>query len=134
LYIATDVNAFLSGRISSELSPWRLAATAVQLQFGLRQLGRAMAHDSTRQAASMSLDKMMSMLFHHSMASDEAYFIAEMAKGIDGSVAEKVIFICRLACFTLIHASSSSIMASKALSRSSPDPHFHFHATSSSTE
>lgn len=86
---ATDVNAFLSGRISSELSPWRLAATAVQLQFGLRQLGRAMAHDSTRQAASTSLDKMMSMLFHHSMASDEAYFIAEMAKGIDGSVAEK---------------------------------------------
>ncbi|KAL4074347.1 hypothetical protein J3A83DRAFT_4509821 [Scleroderma citrinum] len=85
----TDVNAFLSGRISSELSPWRLAATAVQLQFGLRQLGRAMAHESTRQAASASLDKMMSMLFHHSMASDEAYFIAEMAREIDGPVAEK---------------------------------------------
>lgn len=85
----TDVNAFLTGRSPSELSPWRLAATAVQLQFGLRQLGRAMAHDTTKQAASASLDKMTSMLFHHSMASDEAYFIAETARDIDGPVAEK---------------------------------------------
>ncbi|KAF9231909.1 hypothetical protein BU15DRAFT_55624 [Melanogaster broomeanus] len=87
----TDVNAFLSSGISSVLSPWRLAATAVQLQFGLRQLGRAMAHNSTKHAASASLDKMTSMLFHHSMASDEAYFIAEMAKEIDGPVAEKFV-------------------------------------------
>ncbi|KAF9219563.1 hypothetical protein BS17DRAFT_760662 [Gyrodon lividus] len=87
----TDVNTFLSSGISSVLSPWRLAATAVQLQFGLRQLGRAMAHNSTKQAASASLDKMTSMLFHHSMASDEAYFIAEIAKEIDGPVAEKFV-------------------------------------------
>ncbi|KIK91304.1 hypothetical protein PAXRUDRAFT_830959 [Paxillus rubicundulus Ve08.2h10] len=87
----TDVNAFLSSGISSVLSPWRLAATAVQLQFGLRQLGRAMAHNLTKQAASASLDKMTSMLFHHSMASDEAYFIAGVAKEIDGPVAEKFV-------------------------------------------
>ncbi|KAI6169577.1 hypothetical protein EDD17DRAFT_1784529, partial [Pisolithus thermaeus] len=85
----TDVNAFLTSRSPSELSPWRLAATAVQLQFGLRQLGRAMAHDATKQAASASLDKMTSRLFHHSMASDEAYFIAQTARDIDGPVAEK---------------------------------------------
>ncbi|KAI6044642.1 hypothetical protein EDC04DRAFT_2641397 [Pisolithus marmoratus] len=85
----TDVNAFLTGRSPSELSPWRLAATAVQLQFGLRQLGRAMAHDVTKQAASTSLDKMTSMLFHHSMVSDEAYFIAETIRDIDGPIAEK---------------------------------------------
>ncbi|KAI6121312.1 hypothetical protein F5141DRAFT_1186585 [Pisolithus sp. B1] len=85
----TDVNAFLTSRSPSELSPWRLAATAVQLQFGLRQLGRAMVHDATKQAASASLDKMTSMLFHHSMASDEAYFIAQTARDIDGPVAEK---------------------------------------------
>ncbi|KIJ67463.1 hypothetical protein HYDPIDRAFT_108239 [Hydnomerulius pinastri MD-312] len=87
----TDVNAFLTSGISSVLSPWRLAATAVQLQFGLRQLGRAIACSSTKQAASASLDKMTSMLFHHSMASDEAYFIAEMAKEIDGPVADKFV-------------------------------------------
>ena len=34
--------------------------------------------------------KMISLIFHHSMASDEAYFIAEMARGVDGPVAIKV--------------------------------------------
>ncbi|KAH7922771.1 hypothetical protein BV22DRAFT_1094076 [Leucogyrophana mollusca] len=87
-----DVNSFLSsGSISSVLSPWRLAATAIQIQFGLRQLGRALAHESTSHAAGASLDKMTSMLFHHSMASEEAYFIAEMARGVDGPVAVKFI-------------------------------------------
>ncbi|KAG6370976.1 hypothetical protein JVT61DRAFT_10690 [Boletus reticuloceps] len=87
----TDVNAFLNSGISSVLSPWRLAATAAQLQFGLRQLGRAMANDSTKQAASASLDKMTSVLFHHSIAYEEACFIAEMVKEIDSAVAEKFV-------------------------------------------
>lgn len=87
----TDVNSFLSTKISSVLSPCRLAATAVQLQFGLRQLGRALACESTKQGASASLDKMTSLIFHHSMASEEAYFIAEMARGVDGPVAIKFI-------------------------------------------
>lgn len=84
------MNAFLNSGISSALSPWRLASTAVQLQFGLRQLGRAMANDSTKQAASASLDRMTSVLFHHSIASEEACFIAEIMKEIDNTVAEKV--------------------------------------------
>lgn len=88
--IDTDVNVFLSTGISSVLSPWRLAATAVQLQFGLRQLGRALACESTKEGASASLDKMTSLIFHHSMALEEAYFIAEMARGVDGPVAIKV--------------------------------------------
>ncbi|KAG9308127.1 hypothetical protein JVU11DRAFT_12480 [Chiua virens] len=87
----TDANTLLNDRILSVLSPWRLAATAVQLQFGLRQLGRAMANDSTRQAASASLDKMTSVLFHHSIAYEEACFIAEMVKEIDSAVAEKFV-------------------------------------------
>ncbi|KAG2113880.1 uncharacterized protein F5147DRAFT_788005 [Suillus discolor] len=87
----TDVNSFLSTGISSVLSPCTLAATAVQLQFGLRQLGRALACESTKQGASASLDKMTSLIFHHSMASEEAYFIAEMARGVDGPVAIKFI-------------------------------------------
>jgi mediator of RNA polymerase II transcription subunit 12 len=33
---------------------------------------------------------MTSLIFHHSMASEEAYFIAEMARGVDGPVAIKV--------------------------------------------
>jgi len=88
--IDTDVNSFLSTGISSVLSPWRLAATKVQLQFGLKQLGRALACNSTKEGASASLDKMTSLIFHHSMTSGEAYFIAEVARGVDGPVAIKV--------------------------------------------
>jgi len=33
---------------------------------------------------------MISLIFHHSMTSDEAYFIAEMARGVDGPVAIKM--------------------------------------------
>ncbi|KAG9310728.1 hypothetical protein JVU11DRAFT_9331 [Chiua virens] len=85
--LSEDVNVFLNSGILSVLSLWRLAATAVQLQFGRRQIGRAMANDSTRQVASASLDKMTSILFHHS----EACFIVEMVKETDSAVAEKFV-------------------------------------------
>lgn len=55
-----------------------------------------MANDSTKQAASASLDKMTSVLFHHSIAYEEACFIAEMVKEIDSAVAEKVSLSTRL--------------------------------------
>ncbi|EGO25090.1 hypothetical protein SERLADRAFT_368519 [Serpula lacrymans var. lacrymans S7.9] len=84
------VNA-LNRDMSTVLSPWRLAATAIQMQFALRQLGRALGNELTSNAAGESLDKMTSTLFHHSMTSEEAYFIAEMAKGVDGPVAVKFI-------------------------------------------
>ena len=45
-----------------------------------------------KQAARASLDRMTSVLFHHSIASEEACFIAEMVKEIDSAVAEKVLF------------------------------------------
>jgi mediator of RNA polymerase II transcription subunit 12, fungi type len=75
--------------ISSLLSPWRLAVTAIQLQFTLRQMGRLIIQESTSQAASDYLDKLTANLFHHSMTSEEAYFVAEMARGVDGAVAGK---------------------------------------------
>lgn len=76
--------------VPSLLSPWRLEATAIQLQFTLRQMGRQMAQKSTAQNASDRLDKLTGALFHHSMSSEEAYFVAEMASGVDVAVAAKV--------------------------------------------
>ena len=66
------------------------AATTVQLQFGLKQPGRALACNSTKEGASASLDTMIFLIFHHSMTSDEAYFSVGMARGVDGPVAIKV--------------------------------------------
>lgn len=76
--------------ISSLLSPWRLAVTTILLQFTLRQTGRMLAHESSFSVANETLDKLTGNIFHHSMTSEEAFFVAEMARGVDGAVAWKV--------------------------------------------
>ncbi|KAJ7209594.1 hypothetical protein GGX14DRAFT_630911, partial [Mycena pura] len=73
------------------LSPWKLAATSIQLQFLLRQMGRALSREGTHAAAQVSLDKLILMIFHHSMSSEEAYFVAQLARGTEGVVAGKFI-------------------------------------------
>ncbi|KAJ6558511.1 hypothetical protein DFH09DRAFT_1486615, partial [Mycena vulgaris] len=73
------------------LSPWKLAATSIQLQFILRQMGRALSCEGTHAAAQASLDNLIIMIFHHSMTSEEAYFVAQMARGTEGVVAGKFI-------------------------------------------
>ncbi|KAJ7078858.1 hypothetical protein B0H15DRAFT_526897 [Mycena belliarum] len=77
--------------VTSLLSPWKLAATSIQLQFILRQMGRALSCEGTHAAAQASLDKLILMIFHHSMTSEEAYFVAQMARGTEGPVAGKFI-------------------------------------------
>ncbi|KAJ7124966.1 hypothetical protein C8R44DRAFT_127826 [Mycena epipterygia] len=77
--------------VTSLLSPWKLAATSIQLQFILRQMGRALSCEGTHAAAQASLDKLILMIFHHSMTSEEAYFVAQMARGTEGAVAGKFI-------------------------------------------
>jgi mediator of RNA polymerase II transcription subunit 12 len=53
-------------------------------------MGRLLIQESTFQSASDCLDQLTANIFHHSMTSEEAYFVAEMARGIDGPVAGKV--------------------------------------------
>lgn len=65
--------------------------TAIQLQFTLRQMGRLITQESSSKAASDCIDKLTGDIFHHSMTSEEAYFVAEMARGVDGAVASKVL-------------------------------------------
>ncbi|KAJ7128929.1 hypothetical protein C8R43DRAFT_1026393 [Mycena crocata] len=77
--------------VTSLLSPWKLAATSIQLQFILRQMGRALSCEGTHAAAQANLDKLILMIFHHSMTSEEAYFVAQMARGTEGVVAGKFI-------------------------------------------
>ncbi|KAJ7782856.1 hypothetical protein B0H16DRAFT_1494639 [Mycena metata] len=55
------------------LSPWKLAATSIQLQFILRQMGRALSCEGTHAAAQAT------------------YFVAQMARGTEGIVAGKFI-------------------------------------------
>ncbi|KAJ6602183.1 hypothetical protein B0H10DRAFT_2167359 [Mycena sp. CBHHK59/15] len=77
--------------VTSLLSPWKLAATSIELQFILRQMGLALSREVTHAAAQANLDKLILMIFHHSMTSEEAYFVAQMARGTEGAVAGKFI-------------------------------------------
>jgi mediator of RNA polymerase II transcription subunit 12 len=60
------------------------------MQFSVKQLGKALAQEATHEAASSNLNKLSIMLFHQSMTSDEAYYVGEMAQGVDSTVASKV--------------------------------------------
>lgn len=53
-------------------------------------MGRALSQESTRHSASDGLDNLTFLIFHHSMTSEEAYFVAEMARGVDSPIAGKV--------------------------------------------
>lgn len=70
---------------TSLLSPWKISATAVQLQFVLRQLGK-----SDDEEASMALDNLSAKIFRNTLSSEEAYFVAKMTKGAGNAIAGKV--------------------------------------------
>ena len=71
------------------LSPWKIAATTIQMQLQLKQLGRALSQESTREAASTSLDRLTSMLFFHTKTSEEASYVGEMTRGADSIIASR---------------------------------------------
>ncbi|KAJ2931312.1 hypothetical protein H1R20_g5848, partial [Candolleomyces eurysporus] len=77
--------------VSSLLSPWKLAATTILLQFQIKQVGRALSEETTHEAASNALDKLTVMLFHHTKTSEEAYFVGEMTRGAEPTVAMKFV-------------------------------------------
>ena len=88
-----DTNPYEWPEVKSLLSPWKIAATTIQMQLHVKQLGRALSQDSTAEVASTNLNKLSSILFRHTNTADEAYYVAEMVKGADVSVASKVRFV-----------------------------------------
>lgn len=84
--------------VTSFLSPWNITAT-IQFQLTLKQMGRALESENTRQIASANLDKFIQALFHHPMTSDEASYIGEMVQDVDSLIAGK-LFNNGLKCIT----------------------------------
>lgn len=70
---------------SSLLSPWKIAATTVHFQFVLRRVGEGQS-----EALGAGLDKLTSILLEHTFSSEEAYFVAQMTKGVGSSISTKV--------------------------------------------
>ncbi|RDB24995.1 Mediator of RNA polymerase II transcription subunit 12 [Hypsizygus marmoreus] len=73
------------------LGPWKIAATMVQLQLILKQMGQGLMQNANDRATNANLDKLILMLFHHSMTTEEAFYVGEMARGVDSVVAGKFI-------------------------------------------
>ncbi|KAI0356240.1 hypothetical protein OH77DRAFT_1401364 [Trametes cingulata] len=76
---------------SSLLSPWKLAATSIEIRLTIKQLGEGMSRESTRIAACQSLDKLTNAVFYHCKSPEEADFVAEMITDVDKSVAGKFV-------------------------------------------
>ncbi|KAJ4468328.1 hypothetical protein J3R30DRAFT_3305964 [Lentinula aciculospora] len=76
---------------TSLLSPWKISATAIQLQFVLRQMGRDSALGTRGAIDSAALDKLTTMIFHHTLSCEEASFVAQMTKGVGSEIAGKFI-------------------------------------------
>ena len=76
--------------LSSLLSPWKRAATEIELQFALRHLGDDLSRGDTRNAASASLSQLTDQIFSHSFTRDEASFVATIVQCAGAEVAGKV--------------------------------------------
>ncbi|KAI0633322.1 hypothetical protein C8Q77DRAFT_1217758 [Trametes polyzona] len=85
------VNAAEWSSASSLLSPWKLAATSIELRLTIKQLGEGMSRESTRLAACTSLDKLTNAVFYHCKSPEEADFVAEMITDVDRTVAGKFV-------------------------------------------
>ncbi|KAH9858392.1 hypothetical protein C2E23DRAFT_767676 [Lenzites betulinus] len=85
------VNAAEWSSASSLLSPWKLAATSIEIRLTIKQLGEGMARESTRLAACASLDKLTNAVFFHCKSPEEADFVAEMITGVSETVAGKFV-------------------------------------------
>lgn len=71
-------------------SPWKLVVTSVHLQLILKELGRALNRESTREHALSNLEKVSRELFSHRITHEEAYYIGEVTRGVDDPVLGKV--------------------------------------------
>ncbi|KAG6829453.1 hypothetical protein H0H92_004513 [Tricholoma furcatifolium] len=95
--VAIILNDFLDTELlewptmTSLLSPWKIAATMVQMQLILKEMGQELLHDTANLSAHTNLDRLILMLFNHSISSEEAFYVGEMARGVDTLVAGKFI-------------------------------------------
>ncbi|OCH91787.1 hypothetical protein OBBRIDRAFT_752537 [Obba rivulosa] len=83
---ATDWQA-----MSTLLSPWNLAATAVGIRLSLKHFSESLSRDATRASASATLDKLTVLVFRNCKTPEEADFVAEMATNVCKPVASKFL-------------------------------------------
>ncbi|THH13392.1 hypothetical protein EW146_g6819 [Bondarzewia mesenterica] len=76
---------------SALLSPWKLAATAIEVQFGLKQMGERLALGTPHTHGKTKVDKLIAQFLHHHMTTEEADFVADMARGVGPTIVSKFV-------------------------------------------
>ncbi|KAI0248197.1 hypothetical protein BJV78DRAFT_1334324 [Lactifluus subvellereus] len=74
---------------SALLSPWKLAATTIEVQFSLKQMGERLAFGTPNR--NTKVDRLIAKFMHHHMSTEEADFVAEMARGVGPTIAGKFV-------------------------------------------
>ncbi|KAI0093156.1 hypothetical protein BDY19DRAFT_989824 [Irpex rosettiformis] len=77
--------------LSTSLTPWKLAATSIELRFTIKQLEEALARDGTREKARQALNRITSSLFKQGMCSEEVDFVASMVNGASVEVVARFV-------------------------------------------
>ncbi|KAI9448864.1 hypothetical protein BJY52DRAFT_1309908 [Lactarius psammicola] len=74
---------------SALLSPWKLAATTIEVQFSLKQMGERLALGTPNR--NTKVDRLIAKFMHHHMSTEEADLVAEMARGVGPTIACKFV-------------------------------------------
>ena len=74
---------------SALLSPWKLAATTIEVQFSLKQMGERLALGTPNR--NTKVDRLIAKFMHHHMSTEEADLVAEMVRGVGPTIACKVL-------------------------------------------
>ena len=80
--------------LSTSLTPWKLAATSIELRFTIKQLEEALARDSLRDKARLALNRITSSLFKQGMCSEEVDFVTGIVKGGSVEIVARVRSTC----------------------------------------
>ncbi|TFY51580.1 hypothetical protein EVJ58_g10491, partial [Rhodofomes roseus] len=86
---AEDSDGFAT--MSSLLTPWKLAATAIEMRLTLKQLAEGLTREATRSAANATLDRLGNFVFHQCKSTEEVDFVAEMMTEVSRDVAGKFV-------------------------------------------
>ncbi|KAH8108105.1 hypothetical protein BXZ70DRAFT_1015382 [Cristinia sonorae] len=78
-------------QLSTLLSPWKLAATSIEMRFSMKQLDTALAGVATRERANAYLDKVTKTAFYQLMSPEEGDLLAEMLRGASIAIASKFV-------------------------------------------
>ena len=76
--------------LSTSLTPWKLAATSIELRFTIKQLEEALARDGSREKARQALNRITSSLFKQGMCSEEVDFVTGIVKGASVEIIARV--------------------------------------------